>query len=564
MAKTDVTKVISSHQDRFAEKDIMLVTRISRRALLGSAALLVLAACGDGGTQTQTGGESGNAGEMVFRRSNGAEPSSLDPHFITGAWESAIIGEVLMGLTTEDAGGKPIPGAAERWETSADGLVWTFHLRDHIWSDGTPVTAEDFLYAWRRMLDPKTAAPYASILYIFKNAQAVNTGKIGPEQLGIRAIDARTLELTLENPAPYLAEMLTHATSYPLPRHVVEAKGRDWTKPENYVANGPYRLAEWIQNDHITLRKNAKFYDAANVKIDQAIFYPVADPDAGLRRFRAGELDTLDNPPASQIAFIETNFGDMLHREPYLASGWLELNMRKKPFGDICVRQALNLAYDRETMANKVIGIGQPPAYSIIPSGIANYPGGVALDFKDVPYPERVTRAAALMREAGYGPDKRFKTTITTGPSNEARRIAAAVQEIWRAIYVDSEIVQIDAQSYSATLRNGDFDIAAGGWIADFNDARNFLYLLMTGNEMNYGRYSNPAFDALIAASDKEQDLVKRGAILADAERLALHDVPWIPTRFQVTLNLVRPYVKGWITNITNTNRTRWLSVEKH
>ena len=541
----------------------MRMTGISRRALLGAAAGLALASCGNNETQSQSGAATGANGEIVLRRSNGGEPSSLDPHFVTGVWESAVIGEILMGLVTEDANGRPIPGAAERWETSPDGLVWTFHLRDHVWSDGQPVTAEDFVYSWRRILTPATAAPYASLLYVFKNGQAVNTGKMGPEQLGARAVDAKTLELTLENPAPYLAEMLTHQTSNPVPRHVVEAKGREWTRPENFVGNGPYSLTEWVPNDHITVKKNPRFFDAANVKIDSVIFVTITDPDAGLRRFRAGELDTLDNPPASQIKFIRETMADMLHMEPYLGNGWLEFNMRRKPFDDIRVRQALNLAYDRDTMAEKVVGIGQPPAYSIVPAGIANYPGGIALDFKDVPYPERVTRAQALMREAGYGPNNRFKTTMTTGPSNEARRIAAAVQEIWRAIYVDTDIVQIDIQSYSATMRNGDFDIGAAGWVADFNDARNFLYLLMTGNEMNYGRYSNPQYDALMAASDKELDLVKRGELLAQAETLALKEAPWVPTRFQVTFNLVQPYVKGWVSNVLNVNRTRWLSIER-
>jgi len=533
-------------------------------ALCG-AALLAVTACGDGSsTKTSNGAANGSTGgEVVLRRGNGAEPSSLDPHFTTGTWEDAIIGDMLVGLTTNDARGQPIPGSAESWETSPDGKTWTFHLRDHQWSDGKPVTAGDFVYAWRRILDPKTAAAYASILYVFKNGQAVNAGKMKPEELGVRAIDDKTLELQLENPAPYLPQLLMHMTAFPLPSQVVESKGRDWTKPGNYIGNGPYTLAEWTPNDHITLVKNPKFFDAANVKIDRVIYYPISDPDAGLKRFRAGELDTQDGIPTSQIGFVQSTMGPMFHKEPFLANGWLVFNMARKPFDDIRVREALNLAYDRETMADKVVNIGQPPSYSIVPPGIANYPGGVEFAFKSMPYPERVKRAQELMRQAGYGPDKRLRTTMATGPSNDAKRIAAAVQEIWRNIYVDAEIAQSDAQVYNLNLRSGNFDIAGYAWVADYNDPRNFLFLLLSDNELNYGHYKNPQFDALIKQSDQEQDLAKRGELLAKAEAIALKDMPWIPTRFQVTLNLVQPYVKGWSTNINDMNRTRWLSIDR-
>jgi len=209
------------------------------------------------------------------------------------------------------------------------------------------------------------------------------------------------------------------------------------------------------------------------------------------------------------------------------------------------------------------MNIGQPPAYSIVPPGIANYPGPVEFDFKSMPYPERLKRAQELMRDAGFGPDKRLKTTMATGTSPDARRITAAVQEIWRNIYIDAEIVTSDAQVHYANMRGGNFDVAGAGWVADFNDPRNFLFLFLSDNDLNDSGYNNPAFDALIHQADQEQDLAKRGQLLAQAEALLLKDVPVIPNRFQVTLNLVQPYVKGWVTNVTNTNRTRWLSIER-
>lgn len=531
---------------------------------LCGAGLMALAACGQSPeTKGASMAPAESSGAVVLRRGNGAEPGSLDPHFTTGTWEDAIISDTLMGLTTADAAGRPIPGAAERWDVSSDGKIWTFHLRDHQWSDGKPVTANDFVYSWRRILDPKTAAPYASMLYVFKNAQPINAGKMPADQLGARAIDDRTLELQLENPAPYLPELLAHMTALPVPSHIVESKGREWTNPGTYIGNGPFVLTEWIPNDHITLMKNVRFYDAANVKVDRVEFLPIADPEAGLRRFRAGELDVQDTIPPSQISFVESTMGSMFHKEIYLANGWLVLNMTRKPFDDIRIRQALNLAYDRETMAEKVVNIGQPPAYSIVPPGIANYPGPIEFDFKGTPYPERLKRAQELMREAGFGPNNRLKTTMATGTGADARRITAAVQEIWRNIYVDADIIQSDAQVHFANLRAGNFDIAGAGWVADFNDPRNFLFLFLSDNELNDSGYNNPEFDALIRQADQELDLAKRGQILARAEALLLRDVPVIPNRFQVTLNLVQPYVKGWVTNVSNTNRTRWLSIER-
>jgi oligopeptide transport system substrate-binding protein len=534
-------------------------------AELCGAALIVLCACSDN-TNTQTGSagiSSGRAGEVVLRRGSSAEPSSLDPHFgVTGS-DHAIIGEMLMGLTTQDASAKPIPGAAESWETSPDGKTWTFHLRDHQWSDGASVTANDFIYSWRRVLDPKTAAPYASILYVFKNAQAINANRMPPEQLGARAIDDKTLELQLEYPAPYLPELLSFGTTLPVPSHVIDAKGRDWTEPGNYVSNGPYVLAERIPNDHLTLVKNSRFYDAQNVSIDRVMFLHMTDTAAGLRRFRAGELDVEAGIPTSEISLVESTFGSRLHKENYLATTWLVLNLRREPFDDIRVRQAMNLAYDRDTMAYKVVNIGQLPAYSIITPGIANYPAGVEFDFKSMPYPDRVKRAQELMREAGFGPDKRLRTTIAAGTDAGARRRAVAVQEFWRSIYIDTEMVSTEAQGYFANLRTGNFDIAGSSWLADYNDPRNFLFQFLSGNELNFSGYKNPAYDALIHQSDQEQDLVKRGQILAEAEAILLKEVPVIPNQYLVTRNLVQPYVKGWTTNVMNTNRTRWLSIER-
>jgi oligopeptide transport system substrate-binding protein len=540
----------------------------TRRAFLTSAGgAVLLAACGPGGTAQQ--GASGataraRPGEIVLNRGNAAEPLSLDPHHSQAVWEDNIIGDLLVGLTTDTSNGTPIPGAAESWESSPDGMIWTFRLRDHLWSDGMPVTAGDFVYGWRRILDPKTASPYGYFLYLIKNGEAVNSGKMPPAALGVTALDDKTLLVELEHPAPYLLEYLMHMTTYPVPRHLIEAKGDSWTKPGTYVCNGPFMLTEWDSNDHVTLEKNPRFYDAANVKLNRVIFYPTTDYGAALKRLRAGELDTQDRMPAQQIDWLRKNMPEIVRTDPILVTEFLTCNMTRKLFADVRVREALSLALDRETIVNKVEKIGDPPAYGMIPRATANYPGGVALDFKSLPMPERLKRAQELMRQAGYGPDKLLRTSLLVrSAAPDRRRVPVAIQQMWTQIYVDAQILQLDASIFYNSIQTGDFDIANPGWSADFNDASTFLELLRKGNPNNWARYDNPEYDRLLDAAGNETDLKKRGALLAMAEATALKDHAWIPIYFWVSGELVRPYVKGWIKNGLQKHRSRWLSIDE-
>jgi len=459
--------------------------------------------------------------------------------------------------------GVSVPAAAERWEISDDGLVWTFRLRPHNWSDGAPVTAEDFVYAWRRILDPATAAPYASLLYIFRNAQAVNSGALPPEDLGVRALDAATLELTLEAPVPYLPELMSNFATYPVSSAAIAVHGSEWTRPENYIGNGPFLLREWVANDHITLEKNPGFYDAANVAIEEVVYYPASDADAGLRRFRAGEFDVLGEFPVSQIDWLRTNMPDSVRIEPFLGVEYIPMNLTRPSLQDARVREALNLALDRDILTDQVLRLGNLPAYSIVPPGTANFPGGNRMTVADVPVQERLTRAQDLMQEAGYGPANRLPLSLLVrSTSADARRVPAAIQQMWREIYIDLDIEQADGAITYSRIQEGDYDLGLVNWIADFNDARNFLFLLMSdGSGKNYARYENPVFDALILEADRETDPQRRGALMAEAEALALADYPWIPVYFLVTRDLVQPYVQGWITNVEDVNRTRWLSL---
>ena len=533
------------------------------RLAIFAGVAMAASACGSGEGPDAVG-TSGLPGEMVFHRGNAAEPDSLDPHQIDGVWESDIVGDLLIGLTTPDVDGEAIPGAAESWDVSDDGLTWTFHLREHVWSDGEPVTAGDFVFAFRRLLDPATASSYAYYLYPVLNAQAVNSGRMPLAELGVEAPDDLTFVVHLEYQAPFLAEFMTHAVTAPVPRHVVERLGNSWTRPENYVGNGPYRLVGWTPNDHVTAVKNPLFYDADNVAVDRVFYYPTADYDAALQRFRAGELDYQSRLPAAQIDWIRENMPETIDLQPTLIIEFISLNLAREGLDDVRVREALSLALDRETIVDRVRRLGTPPAYTMIPPGIANYHGDVELDFADMPQPQRIERARMLMQEAGYGPNNRMRFGFSVrAASAEARRVPAAIQQMWSEIYVGIEVEQSDGAVFYNLLQEHDYDAGLAGWVADYNDASNFLDLLRTGNSNNYGQYENPEYDALLDEAMREQDLDRRAEIMAQAEALALADHAWIPIYFGVTDGLTQPYVNGFINNINDTNRTRWVSIDE-
>ncbi len=536
----------------------------NRRLLIGGGALL---AAGAGALALR--GPRNNVRRIsdagTLHRGNAVEPQTLDSSMATGFQDDAIMGDLAVGLMTEDEMARPVPGMAVRWTASADGLTWTFFLREALWSDGRPVTADDFVFSWQRLLDPKTAAAYAYFLYIVKNGEAINAGKLPTSALGVRALDRHSLEVRLEHPAPYLLEMLMLSPAYPLPRHVVEAKGRDWTQAENYVGNGAFTFKQWVPNGHVLLEKNPRFYDAGNVAPERIYFYPTDDYDAALQRMRAGELDVQIRLPVQQIDWIKANMPGTRDQVPLLSVEYLEVNHTRKPFDDIRVREAINLALNREAIAERIRRAGDLPAYNLVPPGTANFPGGNAFAFRALTYPQRIERARALMRSAGY--DEHRRTNITymirsTAPGNQ-RAVAAAIQQMLALVYINATILPIDMQVFLAEIHNHNFDVAQTAWNADFNDAATFLELLSTGGGNNDGLYSNRAFDAMMMAAQNDTDLVSRGRKLAAAEAIMLNDQAIMPLFFWSDENLVWPYVKGWKANAMDKHRSRWISIDQ-
>ena len=506
----------------------------------------------------------------TLQRGNGGEPDSLDPAFAGTQWEDNIVGDLMIGLTTLDAAARPVPGMAERWETSRDGLTWTFHLRQAQWSDGVPLTAGDFVFAFRRLVDPATHSRTAANLWVLKNAAAISAGKLAPTVLGVAAPKPDTLVLTLANPAPYLPELLGHITASPVPAHLLTRAGAAWARPGVYVSNGPYLLKEWRPNDHITLVKNPHFADAAHVAFDTVIYYPTTDSAAAVRRLRAHELDLQSPVAATEIAWLKANMPGALKVTPALAISYVAINLER--LKDVRIRRALNLAIDREAITQKILKLGEPAAYGIVPPGTANYPGSVresgsgqskkvvGFDFRGKPFAARLAEAQALMRQAGYGPANRLTLAYATTISPDNRRLAAVLQAMLSQVYVKLTITAADVPNHFRSLRAHDYDLGIANWYADFNDASNFLDLLRSGAGNNYAGYRNPVFDRLMAQAAAEPDVGRRGVLLADAEKTALADYPWIPLRFPVQTDLVAPNIKGWTANAPDLHRSRWLA----
>jgi len=498
--------------------------------------------------------------ETVLNRGNGAEPESLDPAFAGSVMETNILGDMMVGLTTLDAAARPIAGMADHWETAPDGLTWTFHLRQARWSDGAPVTADDFLFAWRRLLSPTTASRGAPNLWVIKNAHAVTAGTLPAGALGVSAPNPMTLKVVLEHPAPYLPELLTLPSALPLPRRIVE--GANWAQPGRYVSDGPYLLKAWVPNDHVTLTKNSRFYDAATVKIDTVNYFPTTDTQAALRRLRAGELDMQTPLPNVELPWLRTNMPGSLHIMPSLALAYIAINLRDPALADSRIRRALNLVYDREAVAQKVIKLGETPAYAYVPPGVANYTGGPQLDFKALPYPARVTLARKLMQDAGFGPFNKLTLTYATPGNPDNKRLAAVFQAMARQIYVDVRIVVLDYPLVLRALRQGQYQLGYTNWLADFSDASNFLDLLRSTGAGNYAGYRNPRFDAAMTAAEREPDVARRTQLLKTAEGIALADMPWLPIRFLSQSEAVSPRVGGYVQNSYDFNRSRWLWIK--
>ena len=525
--------------------------------LIAATAALGLTACQGGKAQRPAC----PTGQVCLEYGNEAEPLTLDPQTANLVIEGRIMGDLIVGLITEAPDGSPLPGVATSWGASADGLTWTFHLRDSRWSDGVALTADDFVYAYRRILDPKTASIYAYLVTLLKNGQAVNEGKAPLTAVGARALDPHTLELTLEHPAPYLPQLLMHQSFYPVPRHVVEKLGDAWTAPGAYVSNGAYRLVDWRLGDRVRVARNPAFFDAAHVCIDRIDYFPTADVVSAERRVKRGELDLNTTFQSNRLQHLREVMPGFARPHLTLAAYYLSFNTRTvKPLQDKRVRRALSEAIDRDFVTQKLQRAGQISAYSFVPPGVANFAYGARTAWAGESFAQRQVEARALLAQAGFTPAHPLKLEIKASSATETLLLMEAVQADWRAIGVDASIVQNESQVAFAAYRDRDFQVGSMSWLADFNDPLTFLGLFKSDTgPQNYGDYRNPAYDALLASADQEPDAAARAQILKRAEQTVLDDEGLAPVAFTVSRSLVSPKVTGWVDNPLNVHRARWL-----
>jgi oligopeptide transport system substrate-binding protein len=507
------------------------------------------------------------AAEIVYNRGNDGDPETLDAHLTSTVAEAHIMRDLYETLTVYDAEAEVQPGAAVSWTTSPDGLTWTFKLREGaIWSNGDPVTAADFVFAWRRILDPATGAEYASMLYPVKNAEAINKGEAQGDDLGVRAVDDMTLEVTLNSPTPYFLEMLTHQATVPLHEPSVTQHGAEYSRPGNMVSSGAYTLVSWTPGDKIVLTKNPRYHGADSVQIDTVNYFPFEDRAACVRRFEAGEIDSCSDLPADQMAQLREKFGDQVRTPPYLGIYYFAIKTDKPPFDDVRVRKALDMVIDREFLAEEIWSDTMLPAYSFVPPGSSNYDDGPLVDYADMSMPDREDEAKRLLEEAGFNEANPLKVEISYNTSENHKATSTAIADMWKqALGVETTLINRDAASHYAYLRQkGDYDLARAGWIADYNDAESFLGLMKSNNEgFNYANFANAEYDRLMEESYKEIDPEKRAELLMEAEEIILEEIPNLSLLYYSSHTLYSPKLTGWADNIMNVYPTKLLRLDK-
>lgn len=483
---------------------------------------------------------------------NGTEPESLDPHKVSGVPESNLIRQMIVGLASTTPDGDTMPGMAESWD-SEDNKVWTFKLRDANWSNGDPVTAEDFVYSFRRVVDPMTASPYASYLADAKvvGADAIIAGDAETDTLGVKAIDDKTLEITLSEPVPYFPDMLIHTSTYPVHPATVEEFGEKWTDPANIVVNGPYKVSDWAVNDKIILTRNESYFDNANTTIDKITMLPIPEATTATQRYKAGEIDVTTEIPTELFASLKTEIGDEVKVSPKLCTYYYEFNTVRAPFDDARVRRALALALDRDIIADSVLKQGQTPSYQFTPTSTQGMVNN-APDWEAWDKAKRIEEAKKLLTEAGYNESNPLKFELLYNTSESHKKIAVAASSLFKEALgnVEVELNNKEWKTYLDTRRNGDYDMARAGWCGDYNEPSTFLNILKSGNSNNYGKYSNSTFDDLMsqtlqAGVTPEQ----RGNLYKQAEAQLDQDMPLLNVYHYVGTKLIKPYVNGFAVN---------------
>jgi len=523
---------------------------LTRRHVLAAPPALALAlATGGCGKRDDPAGQNQPA---ILLRGNGPDPDSLDPHKARATESMTVLRDLFEGLTRLDKKAAAMPAAAQSWTVSDDGRLYTFTLRPNLrWSNGEPLVAEDFVAGMRRLVDPATASQYAQVIDVILNAPDIVAGKKPIETLGVNAPDASTLIITLLNPAPYLPGLMAHPSIAPLHRPSLAKLGERFSRPGEQVSNGAFRLTEWLQGSYIRLERNTHYWNNAANKLDAVKYLQIADENAELRAYRAGELHCTRVVPRGQFDWIKQNLSQELHVAPQLSTYYYGFNLDRALFADNPkLRRALSMAIDRERLATSVLRVGELPAYGWVPPGVENY-SSQSFDYAAMPAPQRIEAARKLLAEAGFTRDKplRFELRYNTGEVHT--KLAVAVASMWKeALGVEAKLAAVEFKSLFEDIDRRDIDMYRLSWVGDYNDAYTFLQYLKGGFGINLPHYASAAYDGLLDEASRQTDAARRRALLEEAERTMLADHPLIPLYYYVNKHLVKPELKGWYDNV--------------
>lgn len=486
-------------------------------------------------------------GGVEFIVGNGAEPESLDPHLVSGVPEHRIMMGIYEGLVTPDPEtATAMPGVAESWDISSDGTVYTFHLRDDaVWSDGTPITADQIVDSWIRVLDPNTAAPYAWFPSMFiKGAGDFNAGEADASSVAVEALDDRTFRFETVGPLPYTLDALAHYSFAIVPIHAIEEFGSEWTLPENHVGNGPYVLDEWSPQERIVLTPNPTYWNAEKVQLDRVVFLPVDDNNTAHNMYLNGEMDWSTDIPVAQIETVQLR--DDFQVSPYLGTYYYVFNNGREPLNDPRVRKALTMAIDRELLVETVTKAGEIPAFSMVPD-MTGYP---AIDG----FEEDIAAAQDLLADAGFPNGDGFpQLTLLYNTNDNHKAIGEFIQQQWlENLNVDITLENQEWATYLANRRAHQFDIARAGWIGDYQDPNTFLDMFITGGAMNGGQYSNAEYDRLIEEAARMPAGRARFDTLREAENTFIaEDMGVMPIYYYVNKDMIDlDKWDGWYSNI--------------
>ncbi|MFJ3265452.1 ABC transporter substrate-binding protein [Serratia liquefaciens] len=486
------------------------------------------------------------AAKQELVRANGYEPATLDPNLAESNVEFYIFNDLFEGLLRVGKNGEVIPALATKWETK--GTVWTFHLRPEAkWSNGDPVTADDFVFSWRRLTDPKTASPYGSYLasaYVL-NAAEINAGSKPPSELGVKALDAHTLQVTLAEPNSYLLKQLVHFPVLPVNRKVVEQYGKNWTQPQIFVGNGAFKLAQWVVNEKVVVERNTQYWDNAHTVLNKVTFLPLQGfPEVA--RFRAGEIELGYSAPPELYQQLKKNLGDeQLVTYPLLSTSYFAFNNRQPPFNDVRVRQALNLALDKQVIAGKVLGYGQQPAWTFTPTGAGGFTlqPGVAAGWSQE---QRIAQAKKLLAEAGFNAQHPLRFTLLYSNDATIKKIVIAASAMWKKnLGAEVTLQNQERKVVLDNINNGQYSAAFSRWLADYNDPSTFLNVFRSTSSENSAKYANEHYDRLLHQATAAQSPEQVQQAFQQAEDVLAVDTPVAPVYYEANATLVKPYVKG-------------------